>query len=70
MSAATDKVRKALAGGRKARPMEDVVALCPDLSWSEVFQAITLLSRSGEVRLSLDRRRGLRVAVVQPPTVE
>ena len=65
MATATDQVRQALEISGKPCQMEEVVALCPDLSWSQVFQALAHLSREGDVRLSLDGRRGFRASLVR-----
>ncbi|MBH0189986.1 MAG: hypothetical protein HP493_14400 [Nitrospira sp.] len=45
--------------------MEEVVHLCPELSWNQVFLAIDDLSRSGLIRLMLDGDRAYRVQVHQ-----
>lgn len=58
------RVRSALETNSKAYPMEEVVALCPDLSWNQIFQAIDNLSRNGQVQLSLDRKRTYRVKII------
>lgn len=41
--------------------MEEVVNLCPELTWNQVLLAIDHLSRSGQVRMTLDRDRTYRV---------
>lgn len=41
--------------------MEEVVNLCPELTWNQVFLVIDHLSRSGQVRITLDRDRTYRV---------
>lgn len=41
--------------------MEEVVNLCPGLTWNQVFLVIDHLSRSGQVRITLDRDRTYRV---------
>jgi hypothetical protein len=41
--------------------MEDVVKLCPGLTWNQVFLAIDHLSRTGLVRVTLDSTRNYRV---------
>jgi hypothetical protein len=33
--------------------MEEVVNLCPELTWNQVFLAIDELSRSGQIRVTL-----------------
>jgi hypothetical protein len=42
-------------------PMEEVVGLCPDLTWNQVFLAIDYLSRTGQVRVTVDHDRTYRV---------
>lgn len=41
--------------------IEEVVGLCPELTWNQVFLAIDYLSRTGQVRISLDPNRTYRV---------
>jgi hypothetical protein len=41
--------------------MEEVVTLCPELTWNQVFLAIDYLSRAGQVRVTLDGDRTYRV---------
>jgi len=41
--------------------MEEVMTLCPELTWNQVFIAIDYLSRAGEVRVTLDGDRTYRV---------
>ncbi|NGZ11438.1 MAG: hypothetical protein CV088_19050 [Nitrospira sp. LK70] len=33
--------------------MEELVTLCPELTWNQVFLAIDYLSRSGQIRMML-----------------
>lgn len=47
--------------------MEEVVGLCPDLTWNQVFLAIDYLSRTGQVRISLDPNRTYRVQAISAP---
>jgi hypothetical protein len=42
-------------------PLEEVVGLCPDLTWNQVFLAIDYLSRTGEIRVTRDPGRTYRV---------
>lgn len=51
-------------------PMEDVVGLCPELTWNQVFLAIDYLSRTGQVRVTLDSGRTYRVEASHPATHE
>ena len=41
--------------------MEEVMTLCPELTWNQVFLAIDYLSRAGQVRVTLDGDRTYRV---------
>ncbi|MDH4155614.1 MAG: hypothetical protein OEV01_17725 [Nitrospira sp.] len=41
--------------------MEEVVHLCPELTWNQVFLAIDYLSREGQVCVTLDGDRTYRV---------
>jgi hypothetical protein len=43
------RVREALEQLGTECPMEEVVRLCPELTWNQVFLAIDHLSRTGEV---------------------
>lgn len=51
-------------------PLEEVGALCPHLSWNEVFLAVDYLSRSGQVRMTLDDGRTYKVQAVHAPVVQ
>ena len=50
--------------------MEDVVGLCPELTWNQVFLAIDYLSRTGQVRVTRDPDRTYRVRASRAATVE
>jgi hypothetical protein len=65
--AVIDQVRVALEQFGADCPMEDVVGLCPDLTWNQVFLAIDYLSRTGEVRVTLDSGRTYKVEAYRPP---
>ena len=41
--------------------MEEVVNLCPELTWNQAFLAIDYLSRAGQIRVTLDGDRTYRV---------
>jgi hypothetical protein len=41
--------------------MEEVMDLCPDLTWNQVFLAIDYLSRTGQVHVRLDAENTYRV---------
>lgn len=51
-------------------PMEEVTGLCPDLTWNQVFLAIDYLSRTGQVRVTLDPDRTYRVQASRAAGVE
>ncbi|HSN05301.1 MAG TPA: hypothetical protein VLS44_09975 [Nitrospira sp.] len=50
-------------------PLEEVGALCPHLTWNEVFLAIDYLSRNGQVRMTVDYGRTYRVEAVHSSAV-
>ena len=56
-----DRVRTALRLRGIDCPVDEVVELCPDLTWNQVFLAIDYLSRTGEVELFLGKGRVYRV---------
>jgi hypothetical protein len=56
-----DRVREALEDLGTDYPMEDVVRLCPGLTWNQVFLAIDHLSRNGLIHVMLDSTRNYRV---------
>ncbi len=41
--------------------MDEVMTLCPELTWNQVFIAIDYLSRAGQVRVTLEGDRTYRV---------
>jgi hypothetical protein len=60
-----DRVHGALRTRRTDCPMEEVVGLCPDLTWNQVFIGIDHLSRTGQIRVSMNRKRTYMVKVLQ-----
>lgn len=44
-------------------PLEEMMDLCPDLTWNQMFLAIDDLSRRGEVQLTMEADRTYRVQV-------
>lgn len=44
-------------------PLEEMMDLCPDLTWNQMFLAIDDLSRRGEVRVTMEADRTYRVQV-------
>ncbi len=59
-----DRVRVALQTRQAGYPMEEVVGLCPDLTWHQVFMGIDHLSRTGQVRVTMNRKRAYMVKVL------
>lgn len=49
-----DRVRSALGQQDIDYPLEEVVRLCPELTWNQVFLAIVHLSQEGWVRVTMD----------------
>lgn len=49
--------------------IEEVVNLCPELTWNQVFLAIDYLSRAGEVHVMLAGDRTYRVQAHDNTTV-
>lgn len=58
-----DRVHCALEEYGKDCSMEEVVGLCPDLTWNQVYLAIDYLSKTGMVRIALDPDRTYTVQV-------
>lgn len=50
--------------------MEEIVGLCPELTWNQVFLAIDYLSRTGQIRVTRDSGRTYRVVASHPATPE
>jgi len=61
-----DRVRIALEQQGTACLIEEIVALCPDLTWNQVFLAIDHLSRRGEICVTLDAGRTYRIQTYRP----
>lgn len=61
------QVRQALEQMGTDCAIEEVIGLCPDLTWNQVFLAIDYLSRTGQVRISLDPNRTYRVQAIAAP---
>lgn len=49
--------------------MEEVVNLCPELTWNQAFLAIDYLSRAGQIRVTLDGDKTYRVQIHHSATV-
>jgi hypothetical protein len=70
VSSSINRVREALEQLGTDCPMEEVAGLCPELTWNQVFLAIDYLSRTGQVRVTLDADRTYRVAAYHAATSE
>jgi ribosomal protein L3 len=65
-----EQVRHALEQLGTDCAMEDVVGLCPELTWNQVFWAVDYLSRTGQVRVTIDKNRTYRVQAARVETSE
>ncbi len=52
-----DRVLTVLQQRSMRCPLEEVVKLCSDLTWDQVFLAVDCLTRTGQVCLRLDADR-------------
>jgi uncharacterized protein (DUF433 family) len=50
--------------------LEEVTGLCPELTWNQVFLAIDYLSRTGQVRVTIDPDRTYRVRTSRAAAIE
>lgn len=66
MAAHIDQVRERFEQLGTACPFEEVMALCPELTWNQVFLAIDYLSRTGQVRVMIDVDRSYTVQAYRP----
>ncbi len=57
MAMLNDRIRTTLEQLGTECPLEEIVDLCPDVTWNQVFLAIDHLSRTGQVRVRLDTNR-------------
>ncbi len=63
MSTIIDRVYEALEQFGENCSMDEVVGLCPDLTWNQIFLAIDYLSKTGKVRITMDPDRTYSVQV-------
>ncbi len=63
VAAIIERVHRALEEYGKYCSMEEVVGLCPDLTWNQVYLAIDYLNKTGMVRVALDPNRTYTVQV-------
>ena len=56
MSVATlnDRIHTILKQLDTECPLDEVMDLCPDITWNQIFSAIDILSRTGQVRVRID----------------
>lgn len=69
VSAIIERVYGALEQYGATCSMEDVVGLCPDLTWNQVYLAIDYLNKTGKVSVTLDPDRTYTVRA-HPSAVE
>jgi hypothetical protein len=65
VSAIIEQVYGALEQFGAMCSMEEVVGLCPDLTWNQVYLAIDYLNKIGKVTVTMDSDRTYRVRVCQ-----
>ncbi|MCS6896393.1 MAG: hypothetical protein NZM29_00330 [Nitrospira sp.] len=70
MSHIIERVREVLEQLDTDCAIEEVGGLCPDLTWNQVFLAIDYLSRTGQIRVTLDQNRTYRVRAARTATAE
>jgi uncharacterized protein (DUF433 family) len=58
------RVQRTLAERGGDCSMEEILTLCPELTWNQVFLAVDYLSRTGQIRVTLDSNRTYRVQAV------
>ncbi|MBL8054587.1 MAG: hypothetical protein CCU26_10665 [Nitrospira sp. UW-LDO-01] len=63
VAAIIERVHLALQEYGKDCSMEEVVGLCPDLTWNQVYLAIDYLNKTGMVRVALDPDRTYMIQV-------
>jgi hypothetical protein len=63
VSTIIDRVYGALEQFGTNCSMEEVVGLCPDLTWNQVYLAIDYLNKTGKVSVTLDPDRTYTVRV-------
>lgn len=66
MTAITDDVRLRLEANGCECGIDEIVALCPGLTWNQVFLAIDHLSRSGQIQLQRDQVQSYKIKLVPP----
>ena len=66
VSAIIDRVYEALEQFGDTCSMEEVVGLCPDLTWNQVYLAIDYLNKTGKVSVTMDPDRTYTVRAYPP----
>lgn len=61
-----DRVHHALEQFGSDCPQEEVVGLCPDLTWNQVYLAIDYLRQTGQIQVIMDVNKRYRVHVSHP----
>lgn len=54
MATLSDRILTTLEQLGTECPLEEVMDLCPDITWNQVFLAIDYLSRTGQICVRLD----------------
>ena len=70
MATHIDQVRDRLEQRGTACSLEEVMELCPELTWNQVFLAIDYLSRTGQVRVTMSAGKTYTVQVYRPVDVD
>ncbi len=64
VEAVVEQVQRALQMRGHECLIEEVMDLCPDLTWNQVFLAVDHLSRTGQIQVKIDSTRSYRVKVL------
>lgn len=65
-TALTDRVKTILEQMGTDCALEELMDLCPEMTWNQVFLAIDDLSRRGAVRVTMEADRTYSVKVCHP----
>mgnify|MGYP003509434832 CR=1 FL=1 len=66
----SERIQTALEQLGTECPFEEVMNLCPEMTWNQLFLAVDHLSRTGQVRLRLDADRTYWVQSYYHQTIE
>jgi hypothetical protein len=66
MATHIDQVRDRLEQRGTACSLEEIMELCPELTWNQVFLAIDYLSRTGQVRVTMGAGKAYTVQTYRP----